>query len=853
MRRRDSRRFSTDGSQKRTETRRFETTHPLAATGPDVVVPSRLPIEIPARYQFRGLLGKGGMGRVYEVADTALGRSVALKALVKDGEESRRRFLLEARTMARLEHPNIVPCYDFDVDPKGRPYCTMRKIEGETLRLALESKTPGEMLPLLAAAARGIAHAHQLGIVHRDVKPHNVMLGQHGEVWVVDWGLVGARAGDSLDGSTLDESQDREKTQDGAVVGTLGYLAPEQLRKGNLEIGPPADVHGLGAILYQILARRPPYPGESTTEIVARMEAGPPDPLGPPAPPPLAAIARKALAVRAEDRYPTAAEFADDLEAYLGGRPVSVYRAPALLRAARWVREHTILFSVAAVLLLAAAGLAAVLAGRTRMAADALAVQEVAAVKEREIRVGRATLGFEAALAEADRAHAERLARLALYSEPFEAVQVEPETDEERLESERRVHELNSLVFQPALEAGIARANDQWRSAAAVARGHVESLREAGAGDDVLEGFRRLLAEELDWAIEVALATERATIASHWIADLRRTADPDPDPDRVPPFYGEAVRLAASIAEPDRLGADHPSVVRARRVLAGRGTLLVGPVPAGARAALVEALTTENPFGRRVVAEAVPAGGGAFELPLGSYAVEVRRGQEVFPFPVLVEREREARLALEIPARVPEGMAFIPPGEFIAGGEAPSSWPRHRRKVARGFFLAVREVTIAEYAPFKPGELEDFDGDYPAFLVSYPQAAGYAAWRTARDAELEYHVPTEGEWYRAARGADGRAFVWGDRFLEGAPWIAQETFQVAGGQPRDRSMFGILDLTGNVFEWCGPPTDGGELAVLRGGAFSTGEGFAAAPSRNPSYADSRWIDRGFRLAARPKK
>lgn len=280
-------------------------------------------------------LGVGGLGRVVAVFDRDLQREVARKDLLADDDDARARFLREARVTARLEHPNIVPVHDLGSDG-DRPYYTMRCLEGRTLGDALEDQDLAGRLSLLGHlldVAQAMAYAHAQGVVHRDLKPDNVMIGAFGETWVVDWGLAGpagptappgqaAPSGPAADGHV--QALDGPRlTHAGRLMGTPAYMSPEQAR------GEPADersdVFSVGGMLYTVLTGRPPWPGGAGEALAAAALGEVANPRGDDVPEPLVAIALRALASAPDDRYADAAGVAADLQAWLEGRRVSAY------------------------------------------------------------------------------------------------------------------------------------------------------------------------------------------------------------------------------------------------------------------------------------------------------------------------------------------------------------------------------------------------------------------------------------------------------------------------------------------------------------------------------------------------
>ncbi|MBI4612899.1 MAG: SUMF1/EgtB/PvdO family nonheme iron enzyme [Planctomycetes bacterium] len=842
---------------------------------------------LPDRYEVRGVLGHGGMGTVYEVHDRPLGRTVALKILEHGTPHQKRRFLAEARATALLGHPNILPCYTARTDSEGRPYYTMMRVEGRTLESALREATP---LPLeralraLAQAARAVAHAHRHKMIHRDLKPANIMLGEHGEVWVVDWGLV--RPG------PLDESQgwgaapagdsDARLTATGDLLGTPAYLSWEQAHSDPVLIGPHTDVYGLGGVLYEILTGTPPNNQKSLALIfqaLAKSTVELPSSRAPDShvPPALDAICLKAMARRPARRYASADDLADDLEAYLARSPVSAYRAPIPVRAAAWVRHHVVPFSIAAVLSLSIAASIGTVYGRNRLQARATEAREGEEKRATEKRLSNAREGLALALDAGKNAHEARLEALKNYAAPFEHVFVYPPPPEEPIEEQRKLlAELARTTFNPSADSRVAQASEDWQARAAEARSHLATLGERSQPLD---------AQELEWELELALAKESALATSAWVEKLRQTASLLPK--AVPPFFTRVMELVLLLQDPARLGPDNPVLLRARNLLRARGKLEIGSLPAGTSATLVEYDTTQKPvFGWNVVMERV-SGGPSLELPLGSYSLEVVRGNERFFFPVLVERGRSSLVEIELPTRVPEGFVWIPPGSFLEGGDAPDAWPRHRCLLSKGLFLAKTEVTFARYIEFlraMPDErtrdalapmkfcgrhnhsvlrpdlsfVDPYDQlDHPVYGVSRVNAQTYAKWLSENDPAFDYRLPSEEEWARAAGGADGRAFVWGDDFdvtlaiVQGN--AKYRLWGLAGSSPADSSPFGILDMAGNLSEWTASDI-AGERAVIRGGCWGHGENASRLSARRalPSGVSKLPPSVGFRSAAVPK-
>jgi serine/threonine-protein kinase len=273
----------------------------------------------PAGYDFGEVIGKGGMGEVIAAHDLRIGRDVAVKRMHAGmgDADAVSRFLREARIQARLDHPAIVPVHELGTDAEGRPYFTMKRLAGETLAQRLS--TGGRMQPLLRAfidVCLAVELAHTRGVVHRDLKPANIILGNFGEVYVLDWGIarVIAEHDERVDAQAVDTVD--ENTQTGAILGTPGYMAPEQIN--GKEVTGATDVYALGAILFEILAAAPLHP-RGTTPALAHTLAQPqlsPAALRPDVAPELDAACFGALAADPKSR-PTARALAESVQRYL--------------------------------------------------------------------------------------------------------------------------------------------------------------------------------------------------------------------------------------------------------------------------------------------------------------------------------------------------------------------------------------------------------------------------------------------------------------------------------------------------------------------------------------------------------
>ncbi len=278
-----------------------------------------------AGYQFGPVLGRGGMGEIVMAHDERIGRDIAIKRMRTESpsDEDVARFLREARIQARLEHPAIVPVHELGHDDDGQPFFTMKRLAGVTLADLLATTPPPPRQRLLRAfvdMCNAVEFAHSRGIVHRDLKPANIMLGDFGEVYVLDWGLARTTS-DAGDRSIADGIDSLDgMTQAGAVLGTPGYMPPEQIL-GAAEVGTPADVYALGSILFEILAGEALHPRGTAALTATLADADRSPAKRQPThglPPELDEVCIAALAFTAAAR-PTARELARRIEGYLDG------------------------------------------------------------------------------------------------------------------------------------------------------------------------------------------------------------------------------------------------------------------------------------------------------------------------------------------------------------------------------------------------------------------------------------------------------------------------------------------------------------------------------------------------------
>ncbi len=378
------------------------------------------------RYEPGQPLKKGGMGEVLVAHDRHIQRDVALKVLLPEvaaSPDNSRRFVQEALVLGQLEHPNIVPIYDLGTDPHGRTFYAMKYVRGTTLKEVLDALKKGDtrlvarypltqLLTIFQKVCDAVAYAHSRRTIHRDLKPANLMIGEYGEVLVMDWGL--AKILSAPDAETTrppnaggdSNDADPDATRHGTVMGTPNYMAPEQAEGRTREMDERTDIYALGAILYAILTLRPPIVGTSEADLMTRLKAGRiPSPTvyndpkkagelagarepvvllhcpGRKVPEALAAVAMHALARRSADRYQTVAELQRDLAAWQTGRATAAEQAgPIKLLQLAFRRHAAATIATTLVLLLAIAFITHIVVREKKLSATLVTLRRTAPI-----------------------------------------------------------------------------------------------------------------------------------------------------------------------------------------------------------------------------------------------------------------------------------------------------------------------------------------------------------------------------------------------------------------------------------------------------------------------------------------
>ncbi|AKT43788.1 uncharacterized protein CMC5_080250 [Chondromyces crocatus] len=819
-------------------------------------------VPLSERYEDLGRIARGGMGDVRRVRDQMMQRTLAMKVLpweMLDSPRDRARFLNEARMTAALQHPGVVPVHDCGELPDGRVWFTMKEVRGRTLREVLDElhrpvevhARPGgatatsppfrRVIDQFLRACEAVAYAHSVGIVHRDLKPDNIMVGEFGEVLVLDWGLakrVGESASDAVtppssEGPTItprdqqltmpaptcqeDLHDDGQLTMPGQVMGTIAYMPPEQARGELGRICAATDVYALGAVLYELLAGRPPYIG-TPASVWGALLAGPPLPLEKTAtiPPPLelSAVCARALSREPDDRFRTAGELATELRNWLDG-------------ARRRERALTLV---------------------TDAQAEA---PRIDALRRR---------------AEALRTEARTLLGQLRPYDPasLKAPGWRAEDEAERLENEAAAAE---VAWLQALRSALNEAPDLPEAHEALADYYHQRLIAAEEARDVrlAAGYETLLrghdrgrhAAVLagNGALTLFTDPEGAEVVAYRYVEHDRALTPQNavhlgrTPIRAAPLPRGSYLL--------RINAPGCDEVR-YPVLIGRGEHWDGVRPDGRdphpihlpRTGTLAPESIYVPAGWFISGGDLDAGESLPRRRLWVHALVVQKhpvtnAQYLEFLNDLVARQLEAD-ALAACARPPLGRAN--PGEDALAYERGPD----------GRFRLCAGATLDELR-------------WPVAFIDWRAAMRYAHWLADRTGQA-WRLLNELEWEKAARGVDGRRMPWGDHVEPTWACILGSHPGVPGRAPvemyaTDESPYGVRGMVGNVRDWCvnvwqhdGPAVAGAivlpdiadkedtALRAVRGGAWMSGPAMSRLAGRFATPPDDRFGGIGIRLA-----
>ena len=758
-----------------------------------------------ARYLIGGELGRGGVGRVMKAFDRYLGRTVAMKLPLMNDATSAEidKFIEEAQATGQLEHPNIVPIYDMGVMPNGEIYYTMKRVRNQSLRDVIdglkaenprfqEEYGPTRLLTIFLQVCQAIHYAHVRGVIHRDLKPDNVMLGDYGEIHVMDWGLARVMDRDVVTDRSLAGA---EKLQEGQTVGTPAYMPPEQARGLLSLVDERSDIYSLGVTLYEMMTLRQPSTRSTVWETLFAVISEPITPPSQRAPsrninPEMDRIIMRALEKDPSKRWSTAKEFHDAVEKFLDGR------------------------------------------------------------NEREAE--RNLLNGEGAMRMYEQAKLDLLRLDKLVEEALSRIQAWDDSDIKRM-----VWDLQDRRRE---------------SDARMVRHFGDAVRDLARALVYLPG----------------LSSAREALARLYWSRYELAEREDDKRDQI--YYLSLLRQYDDGTYLNRINDNAPvSVYTTPRAAAVFFTAYEE------QDRTFQAVDTQF-LGYTPLAE--------FFMRRGSYLLHIKHPS--FPlvrFPLYIHRADPVGVHFDMPPveLFRPGFEFIPPGISIIGGdhEAVDPYPMTRVQVD-GYFIQKFPVTFREYLAFlndlacsseaealaRAPRTRDADGtlvirdengrfipspiliegamrqlypegqdheyELPILAIRRQDALAYAAWRSAREGIL-FRLPTEMEWERAARGADGRFYPWGNEFdatfckmAQSRPMASQP--EPVGMFPIDRSPFEVFDMAGGVREFVDSDVNDLDQCIVRGGYWMGDARSCRVASRRRVFTDGRLANVGFRLA-----
>ena len=771
-----------------------------------------------------GLLGMGGLGEVRKVRDISLGRSVAMKLLHEEyhhNEAIVARFIEEAQVTAQLQHPGIAPVHEIGRTRDGRLYFTMKEIRGRTLRDAIEEVhevssrvwrvAPSgwsfrRLMETYLKICEAIAYTHKKGVVHRDLKPDNIMLGDLGEVLVVDWGLVKVAGREKQDSDAFLEQVESVRsrsnlhdTHTGAISGTPAYMAPEQANGWNEHIDHRCDIYALGCILYEILSGRPPYEGDSPAEILQRVLNGPPVPLE--------------LTQLLAKRSP--------VEQYTDTNITNVWATSKLPSELVDVCERAMERSLLARIDNVDEIIEVISTWRegdhNRIIAKELIDKAKEALDEEdELRERARELKAQA------RTKLEGLKPWDTEERKTSAWELEDLANELELKTALKGLEAEQLLNGALLYA----QNNEEAHIVLVDRYKKQHQRAERSRDR--EAELRAEAQMIThlYALPDDHPSKRANL-SYLKGDGRLTLLTEPS--------GVEVMAQRYEQKHRKLVLENPSIL-------GTTPLAEAAIPMGSYLLTLTApgyATVRCPvfIGRQDRWESRPPGAEKTNLLRLPRAEHLEENDVFVPagwFWAGDDRERshaipKQRIWLDsfvikrFPVTNREFITFLDDMALLGReSQALEYVPRARGSLSRG--EATFELTDDGFVPLVEGGLDAWEMDWPVTMITWEAANAYAQWYSMRTGVV-WRLPGELEWEKAARGTDGRVYPWGD-FFDPAWCCTEESHieqahpQVVNSYPTDVSPYGVRGLAGNALDMCldhwrpeGPPIDDGHYKV----------------------------------------
>ena len=794
--------------------------------------PEQLLLTGDSRYEFISLLGRGGSGEVHRVLDKKLNRIVALKLLrveMTSNAEMIARFTREAQVIAQLDHPAIIPIYDLGRADSGRWYLTMKEVHGRTLRESIadlhtsqhvsQNVALRQAISALQRVCTAVGFAHGKGVIHRDLKPDNIMIAEFGQVFVLDWGLARILQDPSIPRSSTHPPTDHGYSDHGLIMGTPAFMSPEQARADVVKVGPSSDVWSIGATLFAILYGESPYTG-TVDSVLQQVEAGPPEPpYRPDLPLELVELWQACMQVDVNERPPDASVVADALNRFLEGRK-NQEKASLLVQEARDLLPNLEQRRIEN----RKARERAKTALRSLRNSDDLETKELAWKKEDHWRETQADLDQ-------------------CYDQVFTKVRMAQDHAPQLIEVRSL---LADLYYQKAIQAEEEQDVSAFQHYKALV-----STYDVGRFNAFLRSQGEL---QLDWQPRSAMAR----VYRFGLRARRWAAIPMPEVDLKPnqPHPLTAGRYLIEFREPNRIPIKVPIVIEVDQRWDHR--------PPGAKNPKVITLPTRTDLARQE--RFIP--GGWFTCGGDSQAMASLPKQRLWVEPFILAAR---------PVSHQEYLVFLNHLSMSSRTQSLEHAPALQDHQGTMMPLYNYDPVSRKWSlPTQVGEIA-LHPSSPVIGVRWLDAQAYLLWLRSRT-DLPWRLPSELEWEMAARGVDGRSFPWGEH-VDPAFFCHQDTHldvlgpPTTGQFPVDCTPYGVLGMAGGVSDWCAdtyhpqgpgrsgpvvvrpkPPEskelethDGASRKTVRGGAWSLPATYGRAASRSGKLANTRADYLGFRL------
>lgn len=811
-------------------------------------------------------IARGGMGVVYRAEQLTPRRMVALK-IIKSGtladSDEIRRFETEANSAARLDHPNIVPIYEFG-ESAGRHFFSMGLVEGESLQQRLRSGPllPREAAQLIRDLASAVQYAHDADIIHRDIKPANILLDEDGRPRITDFGLA------------KNQQVGSDMTVTGQIVGTPSFMPPEQALGNPSDVDEHADIYSLGATLYALLTGRPPFQSSNRMETLQQVIHQPPVPprvLNSAIAKDLETICLKCLRKKPQDRYATAGQLADDLDNWLHNRPILARRLS--VRQKIWLackRRPAVAGTITTILITTLLAGGFILQQRIANARKIAQERETNDRKRAQSHIDNALTAPASALPYA----VQLIEPLREYAIPYLKQRFK---DRERLEKNQRLHAAILLTWlgDPQSEFLI----DSIPQARGGECGNIVSALRKSENSPGLINKRIAATPDID----LRQRARYAIVALHLgdSAPAKTMCRPLPNPAAT---YAFVRKLSEWHGNPKEL---------AGRMRSEQDADLLSAVIAGVGGISIEDLSGDDLKEWQTLLEnqflTNPHAGvhATAEWALRNWGIALPKipRQAV---PVKGRNWQVNNLGMT--------MVMLPPGKFRRGDIDSDGRPNQTVTLTRGFHIASHEVTVGMWQQFiddmeypagaKPKKWPGVHKknsptkQHPVQRVNWSDCVLFCNWLSHRDgltpcykqdgktwkwdqAANGYRLPTEAEWEYACRGGTSTAYCSGD---DDESLNRFAVYRSVGAQSCGRRLpnrFGLFDMHGNVHEWCfdywtrnyslqldvqnpvrSKPSTG---RVVRGGSFRSGGRVLRSSSRRVANPRIRYDDIGFRV------